>query len=74
MQRTNALSSGRAAAPILAGLLLAFPALAQDSSDPVERGKYLVTMGDCAACHTAPGGKFLAGNYALNMPFGVIMT
>ncbi len=26
MQRTNALSSGRAAAPILAGLLLAFPA------------------------------------------------
>src|ERR1700709_421727 len=31
-------------------------------------------MGDCGACHTAPGGKFLAGNYALNMPFGVIMT
>ncbi len=75
MKRTNALPSGWASAPILASLFLAAPALAQDgSSDQIERGKYLVTMGDCAACHTAPGGKFLAGNYALNMPFGVIMT
>ena len=84
MQRTRALSSGRLppirTAPILASLFLASlfpaaPALAQDgSADQIARGKYLVTMGDCAACHTAPGGKYLAGNYALNMPFGVIMT
>ena len=35
MQRRNALSPARGAAPILAGLLLAAPALAQDGSDPV---------------------------------------
>ena len=69
MQRANALSAG-----MIAGTLLACPALAQDGADLVARGKYLATMGDCAACHTAPGGKELAGNYALNMPFGVIMT
>jgi mono/diheme cytochrome c family protein len=74
MTRTNAFPARWASAPVLAGLVLATPALAQGSTDQIERGKYLVTMGDCAACHTAPGGKYLAGNYALNMPFGVIMT
>ncbi len=69
MQRTKAFPAG-----VIAGFVLAGPALAQDASDLIARGKYLATMGDCAACHTVPGGKELAGNYALNMPFGVIMT
>lgn len=74
MQRTNALSAGLLAGTLLAGTLLPDPAFAQADPDLVARGKYLATMGDCSACHTAPGGKELAGNYALNMPFGVIMT
>ena len=39
-----------------------------------EHGKYLVTAGDCAACHTAPGGKMLAGGRAIETPFGVIYS
>ena len=69
MQRTKALSAG-----VIAGTLLAGPVLAQTDSDMVARGKYLVTMGDCVACHTAAGGKDYAGNYALNTPIGVIFT
>ncbi len=64
------------AATLLMGTGLAIlPASAQDA-DPalVEKGKYLATAGDCVACHTAPNGKALAGNYALNTPIGTIMT
>ena len=39
-----------------------------------ERGRYLVTSGDCAACHTAPGGGMLAGGRAIDTPFGVIYS
>ncbi|WP_232628963.1 cytochrome c [Methylobacterium sp. Leaf118] len=60
---------------VLTTLLAAGPALAQPSeADLVKRGEYLVTAGDCIACHTAPGGKPFAGNYALNTPIGTIMT
>ena len=38
------------------------------------RGKALATIGDCIACHTAPGGKPFAGGLALQTPFGAIMT
>ena len=34
------------------------------------RGEYLATVGDCAACHTAQGGKPYAGGRALPTPFG----
>ena len=72
----------RIAALALAGAvwstLLAAPAAAQDPNlaDPelIARGKYLVTAGDCVACHTAPGGKPFAGNYRLNTPIGAIFT
>jgi mono/diheme cytochrome c family protein len=43
-------------------------------SDRVARGKYLATAGDCAACHTAPGGQLNAGGLAFNLPFGTIYT
>jgi mono/diheme cytochrome c family protein len=36
----------------------------------VARGAYLATLGDCAACHTAQGGKPYAGGRALPTPFG----
>jgi mono/diheme cytochrome c family protein len=54
------------AAPALA------PALAQDqqAAGAVERGRYLAILGDCAACHTKPGGKPFAGGLVIETPFG----
>jgi mono/diheme cytochrome c family protein len=45
-------------------------------SDPtsVERGRYLAVAGDCAACHTAPGGKPFAGGFAVDSPLGAIYS
>lgn len=54
------------------------PAIAASPANPaqarVERGRYLATMGDCIACHTAPGGAEFAGGRALQTPFGVILS
>jgi len=44
------------------------------TADLVKRGQYLVRAGDCAACHTAPGGKPFAGGYAFKLPFGTIYS
>lgn len=39
----------------------------------LKRGEYLIKMGDCIACHTAPeGGKPFAGQYPVETPFGTI--
>jgi mono/diheme cytochrome c family protein len=60
---------------IAALLALATPALAaSDNYVEAARGKALATIGDCIACHTAPGGKPFAGGLALETPFGVIKT
>jgi mono/diheme cytochrome c family protein len=42
--------------------------------DSVERGRELVTMADCRACHTARGGAPFAGGYAIPTPFGTFFT
>jgi mono/diheme cytochrome c family protein len=58
-----------------AGLLAASNAWAQSPPYPqIERGRYLVAVGDCAACHTAPGGKPFSGGLALTTPFGIIYS
>lgn len=58
----------------LAALLVAVaPVFAADSTD-IERGRYLATAGDCVACHTAPGGKSMAGGLALASPLGSIYS
>jgi mono/diheme cytochrome c family protein len=44
------------------------------SFERIERGRYLAVLGDCAACHTAPGGQPFAGGLALETPFGRIIT
>ncbi len=51
-------------------------ACAQDSRsfDRVERGRYLTVLGDCVACHTAPGGQAFAGGLALQTPFGTLLA
>ena len=38
----------------------------------IARGKYLTTLGDCTACHTAQGGPPFAGGRSLATPFGSI--
>lgn len=55
---------------------LAGSAFAQDmqSFDRVERGRYLAVLGDCAGCHTAPGGAPFAGGLALETPFGRLVA
>jgi mono/diheme cytochrome c family protein len=47
---------------------------AEPSHSMVERGRYLAAAGDCAACHTAPGGKPFAGGRAIPTPFGTIYS
>ena len=43
-----------------------------DQADSVKRGEYLARLGDCAACHTTPSGKPMAGGLALKTPFGTL--
>jgi mono/diheme cytochrome c family protein len=38
----------------------------------IARGEYLVTVSDCAGCHTAQGGAAFAGGRTLATPFGNI--
>jgi len=40
----------------------------------VARGAYLAKVGDCTACHTAPGGGDFAGGLAIASPIGVIFS
>lgn len=59
-----------AAALLLGGATIA---TAQDG-DLVSQGAYLATAGDCAACHTADGGKPFAGGKAISTPIGDIIA
>jgi mono/diheme cytochrome c family protein len=63
------------AAAFLVALLAARAAAAFDlqSSDMVERGRYLAIAADCGACHTKPGGKPYAGGVLLETPFGTLV-
>jgi mono/diheme cytochrome c family protein len=40
----------------------------------IERGRYLATIADCAACHTLRGGAPFAGGVALQTPFGTLVA
>ena len=44
------------------------------NADAVKRGEYLARAGDCVACHTAPGGKPMAGGLSLPTPVGTIVS
>ena len=37
-------------------------------------GEYLARIGNCALCHTAPGGPAFAGGRAIATPFGAVMS
>ena len=45
-----------------------------ESANPVARGRYLAVLGDCAGCHTRPGGAPYAGGLGLGSSFGTIYT
>jgi mono/diheme cytochrome c family protein len=48
---------------------------AEQDHAKIERGRYLVTAGDCIACHTIPGiGKPFAGGRPIETPFGNITS
>jgi mono/diheme cytochrome c family protein len=52
---------------------------APDNFDQVERGRYLVTVGDCAACHMSPRGQVqgsagFIGGRPIETPFGQIVA
>jgi mono/diheme cytochrome c family protein len=40
----------------------------------IERGRYLAVAADCAACHTAAGGRDFAGGRPLASPLGAIYS
>ncbi|MGR4863953.1 c-type cytochrome [Caulobacter sp. LARHSG274] len=52
------------------------PDLAPATASPeqVARGRYLAVAGDCAACHTRPGGAPFAGGRAVLTPFGAVFS
>jgi len=55
--------------------LTASSVLAQGTTfSMAKRGQYLVEAGDCAACHTADGGRPFAGGRAVPTPFGTIYS
>lgn len=42
--------------------------------EQIAKGKRFYDLGDCAVCHTAPGGARNAGGYAFKMLLGTIYT
>ncbi len=42
------------------------------ASSTAERGAYLAKVGNCAGCHTAPGGLPYAGGLGIETPFGAV--
>jgi mono/diheme cytochrome c family protein len=67
---------------LLVGLALSLPAGAAPAAgidtqnfSQIERGRYLATVGDCAACHTLPGsGHDFAGGRTVETPFGNLIA
>ncbi|MFN7225040.1 MAG: c-type cytochrome [Paracoccaceae bacterium] len=83
-KRVLAAVGGVAALAVVSGIAFAnrhpvLPPIAPpDASafDPasIERGELLAGLGNCAVCHTTPGGAPLTGGLALPTPFGTIQT
>jgi len=41
---------------------------------PTQRGAYLARIGNCALCHTPPGGASYAGGRPIDTPFGTVYS
>jgi mono/diheme cytochrome c family protein len=53
---------------------IARPAASSFDAGLVKRGAELTAIGNCAVCHTAPGGREFAGGRGLPTPFGTIYS
>jgi mono/diheme cytochrome c family protein len=65
------------AAPLVAfGVIRSHAAMTDGQKfSQIEKGRYLATVADCAACHTLPdGGKPYAGGRPIETPFGNIVS
>lgn len=59
------------------GVIVALPALATAQTfapKVIKRGEYVATASDCVACHTAHGGKPMAGGLVMASPVGDIVA
>jgi mono/diheme cytochrome c family protein len=65
---------GVAALCLALALPLLSPAARADTPSLVTQGLYVARAGDCAACHTAPGGKPFAGGLPIATPIGTIYS
>ncbi|MDR0806936.1 MAG: cytochrome c [Enterobacteriaceae bacterium] len=45
---------------------------ALNTPDLIQKGSYLATLGDCAACHTKPDAPMYSGGAAIKSPIGII--
>jgi len=45
-----------------------------DAAQRIERGQYLARAGNCVGCHTARGGKPMAGGRRIETPFGSVFS
>jgi mono/diheme cytochrome c family protein len=60
---------------MLGALMLSPLAQAANTFFPdIEKGRYLTTVGDCAACHTVENGPLMAGGRAIETPFGKLVA
>lgn len=59
---------------LVAGLQPCTAATTSSHATEVQRGHYLAEAGDCASCHTAPGGKPFAGGLPVPTPIGPIFS
>jgi mono/diheme cytochrome c family protein len=50
------------------------PAAESFTAQSIQRGGQLAALGDCATCHTAPGGETFAGGRPVLTPFGTIYS
>ncbi|MEJ8822122.1 molybdopterin cofactor-binding domain-containing protein [Variovorax humicola] len=57
--------------PTIAPVSLSAPVYSEAT---IERGRLLAAIGDCAVCHTAPGGAVNAGGRAMQTPFGTLYS
>jgi mono/diheme cytochrome c family protein len=62
----------RLLAALVAGTATAAPAFAAFDDALIAKGAAASAIGNCAVCHTAPGGKPYAGGRALKTPFGTL--
>ena len=67
-------ASYRATSGATSGMAQSASGAATNPSALAAEGEYLARIGNCALCHTAPGGPAFAGGRAIATPFGAVMS